>query len=397
MAPQASDASDEAASPAQTPIVVTGTRIRRPDYQTASPTVSFGGDLLKKQGVANVTTFLTSLPSLVGSSTSRDNSGDRAGIGTTGLNLLNLRNLGVDRTLVLVDGRRHVSGLEGSQSVDINTIPVDLIDRIDVLTGGASAIYGADGVTGVVNFILKKNFEGVTARVQAGISRYGDSGEKLITATAGHNFADGRGNVSIAYEFGDSDRLQTRDRPQFSGTRSVGFYRNPDYKANTPGSYSRIPLNDVRYEWTSRQGAVDTTFDGIPEFRGDGKPYNLGTSIPGGYSRGSDDTLVSDYGNDLLPAITRHVVNLNTHYDFSNAFQVFAEAKYANTKSYSLGQLTFDYYLFVPQDNPYIPANIRAAIDPANGGVLVTRDNFDLGQRGENIKRETIRTVVGAK
>ncbi|MBY0394274.1 MAG: TonB-dependent receptor plug domain-containing protein, partial [Novosphingobium sp.] len=168
--PATPDTTATTLAPNTTDIVVTGTRLRRTDYQTASPTVSFGKDLLEKQGVTNVTTFLTaSLPALVGSETSRDNSGDRAGIGYTGLNLLNLRNLGVDRTLVLINGRRQVSGVQGSQAVDINTIPVSLIERVDVLTGGASAIYGADGVTGVVNFVLKQNFEGVSAQAQAGI------------------------------------------------------------------------------------------------------------------------------------------------------------------------------------------------------------------------------------
>ncbi len=81
----------------------------------------------------------------------------------------------------------------------------------------------------------------------------------------------------------------------------------------------------------------------------------------------------------------------------SDKLQLFAEGKYANTRSYSLSQPTYDYYLFIPQDNPYIPAAIRSAIDPELGGVLVTRDNFDLGQRGENIKRETYRSVIGAK
>lgn len=395
--PQAEAAAATDAAPAED-IVVTGTRLRRPDYQTASPTVSFGKDLLQKQGVTNVTTFLTtSLPALVGSETSRDNSGSSAGIGYTGLNLLNLRNLGVERTLVLINGRRQVAGVEGSQAVDINTIPISLIERVDVLTGGASAIYGADGVTGVVNFVLKQNFEGIAAQAQGGISKYGDSGDRFAALTLGKNFADGRGNVTLAYEYGASDRLQTRDRPQFTGTRDIGFYRNPNYTPNTPGVYSRIPLNDVRYQWSSRQGAVDVTFEGIPDFRGDGQPYNLGTEIPGGYSRGSDDTLVSDYGNDLLPSIKRHVVNFNSRFEVSPALKLFAETKYANTKSYSLSQPTFDYYIFVPGDNPYIPASIQAAIDPAFGGVLVTRDNFDLGQRGENIERETFRTVMGAE
>ena len=377
--------------------MVTGSRIRRQDYSTASPIVSFGGPLLQESGTVNFTDFLTSLPSLLGSQTAYSNSGDRAGIGTTGLNLLNLRNLGTDRTLVLVDGRRHVSGLEGSQSVDISTIPEDLVERTDILTGGASAIYGADGVTGVVNFVLKKNFNGFSARAQTGISKYGDNGNRLIALTWGKNFADGRGNIALSYESSGEDELTSHQRPEYTGTQSVGFFRNPNYLAKTPGSYLYVPLSDVSYQYTSRMGAVNIQPFDIPSFDGLGNPYNLGATIPGGYSQGSEDTLVSDYANDLRPKVDRHIFNLIGHYDFAPAIKIYFEGKYAKTMSYSLGQPTFDYYLTIPQDNPYIPASIRAAIDPAVGGVQVTRDNFDLGQRGESINRETFRTVLGVR
>ena len=158
-------------------IIVTGSRIRRPDFTTPNPVISVGSDQIEQSGTTNLTDFLTGYPALQGSSTSADNSGSGAGIGATGLNLLNLRNLGTDRTLVLVDGRRHVAGVPGSQAIDINTIPSDLVERVDVLTGGASAIYGADGVSGVVNFVLKRNFEGISARAQAGISQFEDAGQ----------------------------------------------------------------------------------------------------------------------------------------------------------------------------------------------------------------------------
>jgi iron complex outermembrane receptor protein len=399
--PQSSVEPESARTPNQTggsDIVVTGSRIRRPDYETASPIVSLSAVTIQQSGTTNLTDFLTGYPALIGSSTSNQNSGDRAGIGQTGINLLNLRNFGTQRTLVLVDGRRHVSGVEGSEDVDINTIPQDLIDRVDVLTGGASAIYGADAVTGVVNFVLKKNFEGITARAQAGISEHGDAGQKLFTITAGKNFADGRGNIAIAYEYGLNDRYTTQDRDYLTGANSVSFRRNPNYVTNTPGSYYVIPTRDARYVDTARNGAVDVTFDGIPEFTGTGKVYDRGSILPGNaYAVGGDSTSLADYGNDLLPRVERHVANLVTHFDVSPALTIFAEGKYAQTNSYSLAQPTFDYYLFVPQDNPYIPGSIRAAIDPANGGVLVTRDNFDLGQRGENIRRETYRGVIGAR
>ena len=385
-------------APADADIIVTGTRVRRPDFNTASPVVSFDSALLKQSGTVNFTDFLTSLPALLNSQGAYQNSGNRAGIGTTGLNLLNLRNLGTDRTLVLVDGRRHVSGLQGTQSVDISTIPEDLLERTDILTGGASAIYGADAVTGVVNFVLKKNFEGLTIRAQSGISKYGDNGSRLVAATWGKNFAGGRGNIALAYEYSGEDELTSLQRPEFTGPGAIGFFRNPDYHADTPGSYSRIPLDNVAYGLSSRKSAVNILDHDYPSFNGLGQPYNLGTTLPDGYSRNSEDTLVSDYANDLRPRVDRHIVNLLGHYGVSSALKFYFESKYANTKSYSLTQPTFDYYLPIMTDNPYMPASIRAAAAENNvDHVQITRDNFDLGLRGENIKRETLRTVIGAR
>ncbi|MDE8652617.1 TonB-dependent receptor plug domain-containing protein [Novosphingobium album (ex Liu et al. 2023)] len=396
----AQTASDEASDDEM--IIVTGSRIARPEVDAVNPVVAITSQDILDSGTTNVTDYLKTLPALAGSLSSYNNSGDRAGIGYTGLNLLDLRNLGYDRTLVLVDGRRHVAAVDGLQSVDINTIPNDLIERVEVLTGGASAIYGADGVSGVVNFIQKKDFEGVTARVQGGISDKGDAGQRLFALTAGHNFADGRGNFAIAYEHGEEDRLTAQDRKRFQGTNRVGFYLNPDDTEtgaqNNDGIPDYIPLNDIRYFDTSRAGGIDVDFDGMPDFYGaEGLPYDPGRFIPSFYQQGGSGTLVSDYGNDLLPQIRRDVVNAIAHFDFSDALTLYAEAKYANTKSYSVGQPSFDYYLFIPEDNPYIPEAVRSHMIEGNGGVLVNRDNFDLGRRGEDITRETIRTVIGAK
>ena len=388
---------DNATAPKQENIVVTGTRIRRQDYSTASPIVSFGSVLLQESGSVNFTDFLTQLPALLNSATAYANSGDRANIGETGLNLLNLRNLGTDRTLVLVDGRRHVSGLQGTQSVDINTIPTDLVERTDILTGGASAIYGADGVSGVVNFVMKKNFEGFTARMQAGVSQQGDDGDRLVALTWGKNFAGGRGNIAIAYEYSGEDELTSHQRAAYTGKGAVGFFQNPNYQPNTPGSYLYIPLDDVSYGFTSRKGAVNIEPYDYPSFNGLGQPYQQGQILPNGYTRGSEDTLVSDYANDLRPKVDRNVVNLLAHFDVSPALKLYGEAKFAHIKAYSLAQPTFDYYLPLYPDNPYMPASIRNAIDPSVGYAQMTRDNFDLGQRGENITRDTYRTVIGAK
>ncbi|MGK6320427.1 TonB-dependent receptor plug domain-containing protein [Sphingomonas sp. DT-204] len=391
-------------------IIVTGSRIRRPDFETPNPVISLGQQTLQASGTTNLTDFLTGYPALQGSSNSADNSGSGAGIGATGLNLLNLRNLGTERTLVLVDGRRHVAAVPGSQSVDINTIPTDLVERVDILTGGVSAIYGADGVSGVVNFIMKKNFEGITARGQAGLSDHGDASKRLFDITVGKNFAGGRGNIALAYEYAEEDRLETRDRKRLRGANATGFYLNPDDPENQ-GNYDGpvdngipdyVPLNNIRYFDTNREGGIDLDFDGFPDYIVNGSgaltPFDPGSFVPDFYQRGGNATLVGDYGNDLLPEIKRHVVNAIAHFEVAPAVEIFAEGKYARTKSFSLGQPSFDYYLLIPEDNPYIPDALRPAIAAAgNGGVLVNRDNFDLGQRGEDITRETYRFVGGLR
>jgi outer membrane receptor protein involved in Fe transport len=181
------------AAEAENVIVVSGTRIRTNEYDFANPVVAIDDEAIQNSGVTNLTDFLTESPALTGSFDSNDGSGANAGIGGVGLNLLDLRNLGTQRTLLLIDGRRHVAAVPGSSSVDVNTIPIDLIQRIDIVTGGASAIYGADAVTGVVNFITKRDFEGLTVRGQAGISGEGDAANQFVSITAGKNFADGRG------------------------------------------------------------------------------------------------------------------------------------------------------------------------------------------------------------
>src|ERR1700741_3346803 len=137
-------------------VEVTGTRIRRPNIESNVPIVSVTADEIA-DGDPSVGDALNDLPSLR-STFSQANS--VRFIGTTGLNILDLRGLGTARTLVLVNGRRHITSLPGDFVVDINTIPSDLIERIDVITGGSSAVYGSDAVAGVVNFVLRRDYDG---------------------------------------------------------------------------------------------------------------------------------------------------------------------------------------------------------------------------------------------
>jgi outer membrane receptor protein involved in Fe transport len=192
-------------------VVVTGTRIQRDPNETAPlPISSIGLDDIRATGQADATAALRQIPALVSSGTVADSI--ERGAGGIGQATLNLRQLGANRTLVLVDGFRHVSGVAGSQTVDVSTIPSALIERIDVMTGGASAVYGADAVTGVVNYVMRRDFEGLEFDFQPGISSEGDGETFRLEGTWGRNFGDGRGNLTVSAGYTDEAEVLLGDR-----------------------------------------------------------------------------------------------------------------------------------------------------------------------------------------
>lgn len=198
-------------------IIVTGTRIQNPNVSSPVPITSVEIEDLVSTGSVSLGDAINELPALR-STFSQGNS--TRFIGTAGLSLLDLRGLGTERTLVLVNGRRHVTASPGDFRVDVNTIPIDLVERVDIVTGGNSAIYGADAVAGVVNFVLKRDFEGIRFRAQSGISDEGDRAASFGSLTLGQNFSDGRGNVAVALEYADSDPLFNIQRDNITGAVS---------------------------------------------------------------------------------------------------------------------------------------------------------------------------------
>ena len=387
-----------ASSPAEAQpqdVVVTGSRIARPEYEAANPITSFNTADIQRSGNTNVTNFLLRVPALTGSLDSTQTAGydaqARTPFGGAGLNELNLRNLGTARTLVLVNGRRHVAGEPSTAAVDISSIPTDLIERVDVLTGGASAVYGADGVSGVVNFLLKRDFDGLSGRVQSGISQYGDGGNRFASVIAGRNFADGRANVTLAYEYNADDRTETEDRSFLRNGRKRYLVSNPN-----GGPPTNVLLGDLRYDGESPYGAVDVNGDFIPDFRGDGQVYNRGRLVSY-FGQGGDSTPLANYTGDLLPEIRRHTVNLLGHVDASDAFKLSVEGKFASVRATTFYQYSGNYPATLSIDNPYMPDSIRrAAIAAGQTTVTSTRDNFDLGRRGESDLRKVWRGVVSA-
>ncbi|MCG8415069.1 MAG: TonB-dependent receptor [Pseudomonadales bacterium] len=212
-------------------VIITGSRIARDANLTgALPVESISAEDIRKSGEFSLSDVVNDVPALLQSVTG-EQSIDAAAQFEDGSNILDLRGLGAERTLVLVNGRRHVGGLAGTSAVDVGSIPQALVERVEVLTGGASAVYGADAVTGVVNFILRDDFEGLEVDANYRMSEYGDGGQASLSAVYGFNFDNDRGNVTVALDMRDDEGLVVGDRG-FAGLR-VGSGRdwvNPDLR-----------------------------------------------------------------------------------------------------------------------------------------------------------------------
>lgn len=389
-----------------TEVVVTGSRIKQNEFDAPTPTVAVPIEAIQRSGSTNLTDFLRTMPALISSEDDLQNTGSQGYIGSTGLNLLNLRNLGEERTLVLVDGRRHVAQLPETAAVDINTIPMDLIERVDIVTGGVSAVYGADAVSGVVNFVMKKDFEGLLGRVQYGGADAGGARDSYASITGGMNFADGRGNISGSLQHTERGRLQASDRSYLRGANYTSMKRNPEDRDDDPAIPDEVPLNDVRFFDSARAGAIDVDFDGAPDTLPDGSAFEVPTFVSPFYSQGGSGTPLADYIGDLLPDAKTTVASVFGHFDLNDNVNFFGEAKFVRGKAKAYMQPTYDFVLFQSVDNPYLPAAVAAQIipgaaaaafedDTASDGVLVSRDHFDFGVRGEEVTRDTMRFVTG--
>ena len=194
-------------------VVVTGSRIKRDaNLAGSAPVASVTGEQFRVSGEIDIAELLNDTPALATSVTAENSvdsvffSGNSRSV-AIGQSVLQLRGLGPQRTLVLINGRRHVSGVAGTQAVDIGSIPAALIERVETLTGGASSVYGADAVTGVVNFVLKEKYEGLSADVQGSISGQGDAERYKASLVYGKNFDDDRGNFTIALDYSGAVKL----------------------------------------------------------------------------------------------------------------------------------------------------------------------------------------------
>jgi outer membrane receptor protein involved in Fe transport len=493
--PVAVDAETVEAADDSGTIVVTGSRIRRPNLESTVPITSITGENFFQQSDTNIGDSLNDLPQLR-STFAQQNPG--LGIGIAGLNLLDLRGLGTSRTLVLVNGRRHVPAdiLNNAVSPDINTIPNDLIERVDIVTGSQSATYGSDAIAGVVNFVLRRNYEGIQLRTQAGVSAGGYGGNQFASAMIGKNFAEDRGNITLHGEYARQSRVFASD---ISALRSQdGFLVIDVDTAGLPNGSDGFPdrafFRDIRSASIHRNGLVPITQSGnnnplcgtgIGSTNGApgsgsgatvGTPYNctfifseagrltpqtgtrLGQGIIGGIVGGNGQTGREGKLLSVFPFTERYNFNMLAHFEVSEAFEPFVEAKWnrvnalGNNAGPSFIQGTFGQFDLRERtrlDNPFLSASDRttlanaiiasgcntsltaacnvtgvassftrtartdgngsqgiagplsaadiAAINAGTYRFVTARSLLDAGIRDEKFQRDTYRIVVGAR
>ena len=342
-----------AAAPESQEIIVTGSRLARPDLSASSPLAVVSAQEIQLQaGSTNIENVLNDFPQVTATTSSTSNN-PGGGVAT-----VNLRNLGSQRTLVLVDGRRYMS-FDVNQIVDLNTIPSALVERVDIVTGGQSAVYGSDAIAGVVNFVLKRDFQGVELNSSYDITGRGDGQVWDVNGTIGTNFADGNGNVTLFAQY-------TKRKPTFAGDRSFSRNALSDRQDGTPpfmgGGSGSVP-----------QGRVQ-----IP---GLGAATGLGCNGQDFSPDGSTtcyDSVADSYNfspvNYLQVPQERFLVSAMAQYEINEHFTPYLEAQFANNRVNTQLAATP-----ISQGTPYGEGTIGALTIPVNSPFLAPAFATALG------------------
>ncbi|MDB5455268.1 MAG: TonB-dependent receptor [Caulobacter sp.] len=387
-----------------TEVVVTGSRLAQRGFKAPTPVTVIGAEEINLSGTQNVETLLNDTPQFLGS----QNNGPTANTVPGGTATLNLRGFGAQRNLVLVNGRRYtITGPD--QTTDINTVPAALIKRVETVTGGSSAVYGSDAITGVVNFILKDDFQGVELTGQARGDTHTKTGTYTADLTAGANFADNRGNVVVALNYLDRGGYTRGERGGWATpSMADGCVTAATFSSTRPGTPQVIGAGQTCLSAGGRPGLIFGGSGTIPN----GRFVTVGSpSSPGltaalaaaglGAMTGRGFTF-NDAGTVARPAVTpgddydlgpaaylvipqrRWMANLSAHYDFNDHVTGYAEAHYSNNRvSMQLPPSGVGGNFLINTNNPYLTPQLRAVMTQLDlaesaSGIRVTNGTSSL-------------------
>lgn len=374
-------------------IVVTGSRIAREGFEAPTPTTVLDSTAINNSPQVSVASVLNQLPALSGSISPRTST-TLVGGGTQGANFLNLRNLGVNRTLVMLDRRRIVPAAT-TGAVDINLLPSALLDRVDIVTGGGSAAWGSDAVAGVVNLILDKDFVGLKGSTLAGISKFGDGEEYRFDLAGGLDFAGGRGHIIGSVEYSQNESIDRADsRPWFTATKVVN---NPAFAPGN-GEPRLLVAPNIGQNLMTDGGLIingplrGTQFGpgGVPT------PFVFGNRTGLLQQGGTFADLAGS--TQILSEVEQLSSFVRVSYEVTDDIELFGEVGYGRTIADSESVPFFNFGgTTIQRDNAFLPAATAAAMDGAgitNFNIGLT--NRNLGNSNPHNVRKQQRYVVGA-
>lgn len=353
-------------------IVVTGTRLA--NFEAPTPVTSLTQRDLETKAARSVTDLMLDIPAL---RFNQNNSQVSAAIGASNLDL---RGLGASRTLLLLDGRRFAA-TDPSGGVDVSVIPAVLISKIDIVTGGASAAYGSDAVSGVVNITLDSKFEGIKGSLQYGQTTHGDHYQPGVSLAIGKAALDDRLHIVAAVDyFHNTGLLDQGDRDW--GRRDYALLTNPAYTA-TNGQPQRLILPNSSLTQLTTGGV--TALNSISALRGiqfgpggTVLPFNYGANVGGTFMTGGDGARLFNTAN-ITPRYTRYTGFGKITYDLTPGTSIYADVLWSRSKAFADNTPNADQgTLVIRRDNAFLPAAIRNLI-PVNGTLAIGRLNAEDG------------------
>ena len=406
---QDTTATDRAATPSDSStglgeVVVTGSRIARRDYESNSPIVTVGSAAIKQTGEVSVEMALQQLPQFMPDMNANDpllSNGGRAQV--------NLRGLGANRTLVLLDGRRMQSS-DPTGVIDLNTIPTTMIESVEIISGGASAVYGSDAIAGVVNFKTRDHFQGIEVDGQWGETTRSDARQEQVAVTMGGNLNDGRGNAVISLNFMKRDLIRENSRPFFANANPQAVLPTGSFTVDPKNLPTQAAVDSVFSQYGVAPGTVLNTRnlgfndygDGAPitlfpltgpivNYKGPGRPYIIQTPT----------SLTSAAGQyiSLVQPLDRYDVYGKMNYKLADHVQSYAQFYFAqNDVSTTAGPTTLTAQ--IAANNPFVPDALKpilASRPNPTAPFTFSQTAGEFGMRDFSYRYSTYQLLTGVK
>jgi len=356
-------------------VVVTGSRIVRDGMTASTPVSVMGADRLEQRASTNIGDMLNELPSFRATNTPATGASN----GYVGGRILDLRGLGAVRTLVLVDGKRFVPSTTAG-TVDTNMIPSILLERAEVVTGGASAAYGSDAVAGVVNFILNENLEGIRTAVEYGQTKYSDNTSYTGKVAGGFSLWKGRGHFVGGLEYEQNEGIGYCTERDWCAEEWLNFGR-PNLASGLPANNI---LRDIRPSTISDTGVINAPaqLKGI-SFNADGapRPFVYGSQVNTLFMIGGENKNNQGYFPLPIRAPTeQYTLYTRTKFDFTDTITGKLDVSYGHVEGESAARQLLNTAYSIARGNPFIPASSNPALDINKIMVANNLQSFTLGR-----------------